>query len=261
VLQRLLCLPELRNVNIDGSNRLTVHASILARKPMLARVFEECHEVMLDIDRCRFGNTPGLRVELGAGVAPIKLTRADVLATDVIPSPSLDGVLDAEHLDLPDASVRTLFGQNCFHHFRNPHQFLLEAERVVVPGGGVVLIEPYFGPVACLVYKRLFASERFDKAMLGWQTNATGPMWGANQALSYVVFKRDRSVFVREFPRLELVEMFPLTNYLRYLLSGGLNFRQLVPTSSERSIRTVETLLRPARRLLALHHVIVLRRR
>jgi SAM-dependent methyltransferase len=261
MLKRLLALPETENFDVDGVNRLEVHAAVLERKPLLAAVFRECHELMLDLDRRTFGQTPGLRVELGAGVAPVSMTFSEVLATDIVPGPGLDAVLDAQSMALADGSVRALYGQNCFHHFPDPLKFLTEAERVVAPGGGVILIEPYYGPVASILFKRLFASEDFDKTMPGWKTDATGPMYGANQALSYIVFKRDRTRFERELPSLELVEMFPLGNYLRYLLSGGLNFRQLVPSSTEPALRALESALTPARRVLALHHVIVLRRR
>ncbi|HEY3865832.1 MAG TPA: methyltransferase domain-containing protein [Solirubrobacteraceae bacterium] len=261
MLRSLLTLPEVEDIDIDDVNRIEVHAAVLRDKPMLAAVFRECHELMLSLDRRTFGDTPGLRVELGAGVAPIAMTFSEVLATDVVPSAGLDRVLDAQDIDLPDGSVRALYGQNCFHHFPDPLGFLTEAARVVAPGGGVVLIEPYYGPVASVLFKRLFASEGFDKTMPGWTTDATGPMYGANQALSYIVFKRDRARFERELPSLELVEMFPLGNYLRYLLSGGLNFRQLVPSFTEHVLRTLEWALAPARGALALHHVVVLRRR
>lgn len=107
----------------------------------------------------------------------------------------------------------------------------------------------------------MFASEDFDKDMPGWTTNATGPMHGANQALSYIVFDRDRARFERELPNRELVETFPLGNYLRYLLSGGLNFRHIAPDFSEPGLRAIESMLTPAWRVLALNHVIVLRRR
>jgi len=261
VLQRLLALPETAELDVDSPDRLAVHAAVLASKPMLAAVFRECHELLLDVDRRTFGDTPGLRVELGAGVAPVAMTFPDVLATDVVPGPGLDRVLDAQDMDLPDGSVRALYGQNCFHHLPDPLRFLTEAERVIAPGGGVILIEPYYGPVASAVFKRLFASEEFDKAMPGWSSDAAGPMLGANQALSYIVFVRDRERFVRELPGLELVQSFPLGNYVRYLLSGGLNFRQLAPTWSEPALRALERALRPAARVLALHHVVVLRRR
>jgi SAM-dependent methyltransferase len=261
MLHRLLALPETENLDVDDANRLEVHAAVLRRKPMLAAVFRECHELMLHLDRRTFGDTPGLRIELGAGVAPIANTFPDVLATDIVPAPGLDAVLDAQCLDLPDGSVRALYGQNCFHHFPDPLRFLTEVERVVAPGGGVLLIEPYYGPLASLAFKRMFASEDFDKKMPGWTTDATGPMHGANQALSYIVFDRDRARFERELPNLELVEMFQLSNYLRYLFSGGLNFRQLVPSFTEPLLRALESMLTPAQRVLALHHVVVLRRR
>jgi len=260
MIRRLLALPEIADVDVDGVDRLELHAAVLERKPMLAAVFRECHELMLGLDRRTFGDTPGLRVELGAGVAPIAMTFPEVLATDVVPSPGLDAVIDAQCMDLRDGSVRALYCQPLSTTFptrrgssprrarprtgrwRGPDRALLRASRV--------------GRVQAAV-----VSEDFDKAMPGWQTGATGPMHGANQALSYIVFKRDRARFEREFQSLELVETFPLSNYVRYLLSGGLNFRQLVPTFTEPGLRALELALRPARRLLGLRHVIVLRRR
>ncbi len=261
MLQRLLALPEIEHIDVDNADRLAAHATILRRKPMLAAVFRECHELMMSLDDRLFGETQGMRVELGAGVAPIASTFPEVLATDVVPSPGLDAVLDAQSMDLPASSVRTLYGQNCFHHFPNPLKFFREAERVVAPGGGILLIEPYYGPLASAAFKRMFASEDFDKKMSGWTSEATGPMSGANQALSYIVFRRDRVRFESACSNLEIVSMIPLTNYPRYLLSGGLNFRQLAPSWTESTVRRLETALTPVRRLLALHHVIAVRRR
>jgi len=86
-------------------------------------------------------------------------------------------------------------------------------------------------------------------------------MTGANQALSYIVFVRDRAEFERRFPALELVGSRPLGNYVRYLASGGLNFRQLVPNASAGLLKRLEAAIARANRRLALHQVIVLRRR
>src|SRR5262249_8734615 len=150
--------------------------------------------------------------------------------------------------------------QNSFHHFPQPERFLGELERVLVPGGGAVLLEPYHGPVASLLYKRLFSSEGFDKRFPSWQTPATGPMNGANQALSYIVFVRDRRRFEHSFPSLEIVHEAPVGNYLRYLISGGLNFRQLLPDMASGALAGVERAIAWCNRWLALHHVIVLRK-
>jgi hypothetical protein len=130
----------------------------------------------------------------------------------------------------------------------------------VKPGGGIILIEPYHGLFASFLFKRLFRTEGFDKSMPGWNVPMDGPMNGANQALSYVVFDRDWALFAKRYPQLEIVHQAPLTNYVRYLVSGGLNFRQLAPNFLIPVLKLVEALLSPLRRHLALHHVIVVRR-
>ena len=261
LVQRFLGLPEVDVEQIDGAKRLEAHAAVLRRKPMLAEVFRECHQAFMDLDLRCFGDTPGTRIELGAGVAPVRSTYSEVLATDVVPGAGLDRVIDAMDIDVPEGSVRALYGQNCFHHLPEPERFLSSAERAVAPGGGVILIEPFYGPVASVLYKHLFASEDFEKDMAGWTTDASGPMTGANQALSYIVFVRDRAEFERRFPALELVGSRPLGNYVRYLASGGLNFRQLVPTASAGLLKRLEAAIARANRRLALHQIIVLRRR
>ena len=52
----------------------------------------------------------------------------------------------------------------------------------------------------------------------------------------------------------------PLANWLRYILSGALNFKQLVPDWSDRPLQCLEVLLQPLAPTLALHYAIVLRR-
>ncbi len=187
--------------------------------------------------------------------------RVIVLSTDIVAAPDLDFITDAQELGLRTDSVRVVYAQNVFHHLAEPRRFLHELERVLVPGGGAVLLEPYYGPVASFVYKRLFTGEDFDKSVEEWETPMAGPMHGANQALSYVVFVRDRARFGSQFPALEIVHCSTLPNYLRYVVSGGLNFRQLLPDVAITPLRTLEWILRPLRPLLALHQLIVLRKK
>jgi hypothetical protein len=260
MLRNLLAAPEVTRVDIDSSTRLNLHKAVLERKTMLQEVFREIHRLLLNLDRKYFRITGGLRVELGAGVAPIRDSDPSVLATDVVASPEFDLVLDAQAMDLPANSVHALYGQNCFHHFSEPARFLGEAVRVVKPGGGFILIEPYYGVFASFLFKRLFRTEGFDKSMPGWNVPMEGPMNGANQALSYLVFNRDRAIFAQRYPQLEIVYEAPLKNYIRYLVSGGLNFRQLAPNFLIPMLKVVEDQLYPFRRQLALHHVIVVRR-
>jgi hypothetical protein len=72
---------------------------------------------------------------------------------------------------------------------------------------------------------------------------------------------RDVDIFNRKFPEFELILAKPLRNYLRYMGSGGLNFRQLFPDVAISGLKATEFLLSPFARWLALHYVIALRKR
>jgi SAM-dependent methyltransferase len=251
--------PLVNGIDVDGSQRLELHRAMLQRKRMLQAVFAEFHHLFKTLDR-ELLSGKGMEIELGAGIAPMQESYPDVLATDVVESPQSDRTLDAEAMDLADNSVRTIYGQNCFHHFPHPDRFFRELARVLVPGGGAILLEPYYGPVAAFIFKRLFPTEGFDKAYQSWETPVMGPMKGANQALSYIVFVRDRTEFTRKHSALEIVYQAPVRNYLKYLLSGGLNFRQLLPDCFIESVGWAEKVLSPLNPWIALHHVIVLRK-
>lgn len=251
--------PLLDSMDIDGENRLELHRKMLEKKRMLRDVFTEFHHLFRKLDR-QFFSVSGIEVELGAGVSPMRDSYPEVLATDIVCAPRLDRVINAESMDLTDNSVRAIYGQNCFHHFPHPDKFLRELDRVLVPGGGAILIEPYYGPFATFLYKRLFHTEGFDKTYSSWETPLVGPMNGANQALSYIVFIRDRAQFELKHPSLKIVHQQLAGNYLKYLLSGGLNFRQLLPDSFIGFVSLLEKLISPINRWTALHHIIVIRK-
>ena len=254
----LLRYRSLEAVNIDSNDRLVAHSQVYSDKGMLREVFSEFHSLFRQLDD-EFLDTDGVKVEIGAGIAPMRDSYPDVLATDIVCSSHLDLVLNAEDMALQSESVQVLFGQNCFHHFPNPGKFFEEAERVLAPGGGVILIDPYYGLLASFLYKRLSPTEGFDKRTDSWEASMLGPMNGANQALSYLVFVRDRSYFERKYPKLKIVYQKPMGNYLKYILSGGLNFKQLIPDRMSLLVDLIQLLLRPFNRWFALHHVIVIR--
>ncbi|MDI1276634.1 methyltransferase domain-containing protein [Methylobacter sp.] len=255
----LLRDPSIENIDVDGKDRLVAHSKMLARKRMLREVFTEFHHVFRRLDE-KFIFAQGLKIELGAGIAPIRDSYSDVLATDVVHGPHLDRVLDAEKMDLPDGSVRVIYGQNCFHHFPHPDKFFVELERVLAQGGGVILLEPYYGPFATFLFKRLFKTEGFDKRFPSWETPIAGPMNGANQALSYIVFVRDRVQFEHKHPTLKIVHQELCRNHMKYLLSGGLNFRQLLPDWMNPVVEFFQLALSPFNRWTSLHHIVIIRK-
>lgn len=252
--------PEVSGCAVDGPQRLQAHRAVLMRKSMIRGVFDEFHRQFHELDS-RYLSGAGAIVELGAGVYPVRESFPGVLATDIVPAEHLDRQLNAQAMDLDDGSVHAFYLQNVFHHFPCPDDFFAEASRTLEPGGGVIMIEPAAGFLAGLVYPRLFASEGYDKAAVGWDTPVGGPMSGANQALSHLVFDRDIARFMARYPELEVVHRDVLPNYLRYLVSGGLNFRPLLPDSLGFLLKFAEWMLWPVRSWLGLHRVIVLRKR
>jgi SAM-dependent methyltransferase len=260
-LLSLLMEPALQGVDLAGPERLPLHQKILSEKKMIRAVFEEFYRTCLALEARHFGATTGTRVEIGAGTSFLKSLQPDIISTDLELGPNIDMAVDAQHMPFESESVRTLFCINAFHHFPEPRQFFSEVLRVVRPGGGCIIIDPAYGPVANFLFRRLFSSEGYDRAATGW-----GYLSGAagqslpNQALSFVVFMRDIERLASEFPALELVEKDVISNYLEYLLSGGLNFRQLVPDWMKPAVRATESLLSPFRKQLGLHHFVVLRK-
>ena len=247
-------------MDVDSEDRLAIHKKILAKKPLLKHVFTSFHHTMMDLDLSIFEKTGGQRLELGAGVCPMKESYPEVLATDVVPSPFLDKTIDAENMDLPDNSIHAIYAQNCFHHLPHPDAFFNELNRVIIPGGGAILLEPYYGPFASFLFKRLFKTEDFDKRVESWESSAEGPMNGANQALSYIVFTRDKKKFTDKHPNLEIAHQEICDNYLGYLASGGLNFRQLIPNVAIPLLSLTSKILSPLNSVLGLHHITVLKK-
>ncbi len=260
-LRDWLAEPSIRGVDPDSPQYTIAHREILRRKRVLRTLYVRFYQQCYAADHQYFGTCPGLRLEIGSGAGLIKEVFPDVLTSDLKPLPFIDLVARSEDLPLRDESLRAIYAINVFHHLPRPRQFFAEALRVLHPGGGVVLIEPHYGLTARILFKYLHPRENYDLNPPTWERmGSVGPMANANQALSYVVFVRDRTTLSREFPQLELLQDEPHTHLL-YVLSGGLNFKQLVPNALTGAVVSLERWLSPLNSLLAIQHTVVLRKR
>lgn len=132
---------------------------------------------------------------------------------------------------------------NVLHHLPNPAKVFSEAARCIRIGGRMAMIEPWITLWSRFVYKRLH-HEEIDETATEWTINGRGPLSGANSALPWIIFRRDLTAFVREFPMWRITEIFPFMPF-RYLLSGGISMRSLMFGGTYRFWRGFENLLKP----------------
>ena len=261
-LRQQLFDPRVRGVDVNDNDLLEIHRAILWEKPLMRSAFETFYRDMMEQCDRRF-QVSGTEIELGSGAGFFKQLRPALVTTDIRQGPHIDRALDAQNMALPDASVRCVYAINVFHHLPDPERFLAELCRVLRPGGGCILVEPHGGFGSALLHRHLHTDERFLPDEPSWQTpDIGGPMSGANQALAHIVFERDRARFERLYgAQLELVHVGYTLNALRYLLSGGLNFRQLLPSVFEPLLRGLERLGQTLARHWSFHQIIVIRKR
>jgi SAM-dependent methyltransferase len=261
-LRYLLHEPEVRGLHVDDNQMLVVHALVVRRKKLLRSAFKTFYIDMAEL--CdRHLAVPGLEVELGTGAGFFKSLKPSLLTSDVRVGPGIDMELNAQAMALQDSAVRCIYAINVFHHLSDPARFFEELVRVLRPGGGCILIEPHCGFVSAFFHRYLHDDEHFNPAAPGWRTvEIEGPLSGANQALADIVFRRDLHLFEKLYGnQLEIVHRGYELNAFRYLLSGGVNFRQLVPSFMEYPLAWLERLMRPLARAWSLHQIIVIRRR
>lgn len=182
-------------------------------------------------------------MELGSGGGFLRDVIPQAITSDVVASPYVDTVFSALDMPFPDGLVDAFFAVDVFHHLGDAGRFLVEVERCLRPGGKLLMIEPANTLWSRFVYRWLH-HEPFD-TKAGWRLPAGGGrLSGANGALPWIVFARDRDRFSRMFPRLRIETFAPHTPFA-YLASGGLSAPAFLPGPLYPVIRGVERLLSP----------------
>lgn len=201
---------------------------------------------------------PGKIVELGSGAGFLKEMLPELLTSDFLRLPDLDLAAQAEALPFASGSLKTIFLIDVFHHIPRPRKFLAEAARCLRSGGAVIMVEPWRTAWSGFVYRN-FHHETFNPDARTWEFPSSGPLSGANGALPWIVFERDRAIFEHEFPEMQIASI-QLHTPLVYLLSGGFSLPTVVPNFSFRFWRGIEDRMRPWMRSWAMFGLIVISR-
>lgn len=254
-MKRWLEHPLTRGLDIDDPRTTHLRRQILLEKPFLRRIYEEWYEAI-----ARSLPPDGEPVlELGSGAGFLAGFVPGLVRSEIFYTPGIDLVLDGLALPFRDGSLRGIAMTNVLHHLPRPLRFFQEAARCVRPGGVVAMIEPWVTPWSRWVYTRLH-HEPFLPEAREWEIPSGGPLSGANGALPWILFHRDRERFEREVPDWRVRSIEPLMPF-RYLVSGGVSLRGLVPAASYPVWRRLERALSPLNGRLAMFAHVVLERR
>lgn len=171
----------------------------------------------------------GLAIELGSGSGLIKTIIPEIITTEITPNNRVDQAVDATQMPFADESVRFIFLLNVLHHIPDVEAFFKEANRCLMPGGRIFIVDQYRGWFSRFIYKYAH-NEPYDDKTPEWRFVANDPMKSANGALAWIVFDRDQHRFASLFPKLRVQTYRPHTP-LRYWLTGGLKHWTLLPRS------------------------------
>lgn len=255
LLRRLLAHPLTASLDMDDPATTELRKQIIAGKPFLKAIYDEWYTTLANALPAGKGEV----VELGSGAGYCAQFIPDLITSDVFRCSSARVVLDALRLPFSDGSLRAVTMTNVLHHMPDVRQFLAEAVRCLRSGGRILMIEPWVTPWSRFVYRRLHG-EPFAVDAEAWSFAGTGPLSGANVALPWIVFARDRAKLQKEFPELIVEQVRPFLPF-RYLLSGGVSLRSLTPRSTLRMWAGLERMLEPHMARLGMFAFVSVRRR
>lgn len=253
LLDRLRLLESTRIADLDDPSNIHIIRNIIKRKPFLKKIYESFYQDMLQ--RCLTAPPAGDFIEMGSGAGFIKKLAPHVITSDVLPYDGVDLVFSALDIPLKESSVSAFLMIDVLHHIKDSVRFFEEMQRCLKTGGKIVMIEPANTPWSTFIYTR-FHHEPFEPSGK-WGFDEGGPLTGANMAIPWIIFFRDTNLFSSEFPQLK-VRSIQIHTPFRYLLSGGLSLRQLLPSFLYPMICLIEWLLSPFNRFIGMFMTIEL---
>jgi hypothetical protein len=257
MLHRLLEHPLTRGHDLDSPETTQLRRRIIQAKPFLRKIYVDWYQTLL----AEVGaSDPSARIlELGSGAGFLEQFSPNLITSDLILVDDLDLIMDAQRTPFASGSLNAMLMTNVLHHIPDPSALFTAASRSIKLGGKIAMIEPWITPWANFVYRRLHHEPVVADAP-NWTIQGEGPLSGANTALPWIIFSRDRARFEREFPQWQ-IEKVKLFMPFRYLLSGGISLRSLMPSFTFAFWRGVEKGLDRWMHKLAMFALIVLVRK
>jgi len=234
---------------LDDPHRALIHRDIIQKKPFLNKLYSEWYHCFMERSR----SIEGKYLEIGSGGGFLKEVFPEAITSDILELDTVDVVCNAQQLPFHDESLASIMMLNVFHHIPKPYLFLEEAQRTLVPGGKIIMIEPANTPFARFIYTHFHHEPFLPKGSM--EIEEGKPLSRSNQALPYIYFVREKEKFIRNYPKLKLVHLSYHTPFT-YLLSGGLSKPSILPGFLFGFARNFEKLFTPFNKLLGLFYMI-----
>ncbi len=211
---------------------LRQHRDIWRQKPVLQAIYGDFYERIIGALR------PGTTVEIGGGIGNLKerlaltVPAATVVSSDIQFALWLDCVADAQNLPFADRGLTNIVMVDVCHHMEFPIKFFRESDRVLRPGGRIVMVEPAITWGSTLFYRFLHREPVRISAdpLIDGMPDPTRDPYAANQAVPTLIATRDVGRFHATLPNLRIkrVDWFSLAVYP---LSGGFKRWSLIPSA------------------------------
>ncbi|HXJ04463.1 MAG TPA: methyltransferase domain-containing protein [Candidatus Acidoferrum sp.] len=222
-LRGLLAHPLTAGLRVDDPGTTEQRRQIISSKPFLKAIYDEWYGMLA-------GELPpgeGRVLELGSGGGYCAHFIPELVTSEVFACSGVQIIADAQWLPFADRSMKAIVMTNVMHHMPDVNRFFAQASRCLRPGGKILMIEPWITTWSSFIYG-YFHHEPFHPEAAEWNYSSTGPLSGANIAVPWIVFARDRGKFESIFPEFSIERISPFLPF-RYLISGGVGMRSLMP--------------------------------
>src|ERR1035441_6172892 len=190
--------PRLKGLTPGSPDFFNVQRQLIFNRPLIKRCYDDWYRRLLGDTRS--APAQGAILELGSGGSCLQNLEPAIVTSDVVPGIA-ERVVDGRRLPFADGTLRALLMTHVFHHIPDVDAFFKEAQRALVPGGVISMIEVAHTPFARFFFRH-FHHEPYEDACQEWSFAQRDSMMDSNQALSWMVFVGDRSLFERQYPGL-----------------------------------------------------------
>lgn len=196
------------------------------QKPALRAVYGDLHRRMGE------AAAEGPSLEIGGGIGNLAIAGYELVRMDIQRTPGVDLAADAHYLPFAAETFANIFLFDVLHHLQCPLMFFAEAERVLRPGGRIIMVEPGITPLSGLLYG-MGHEEPVDLSWVPSPDCVPDPLkdpYASNQAIPTILFKREPRWLAAAGTGLRVVACRWLSLFV-YPMTGGFKSWSLMPAA------------------------------